>query len=344
MNLPLTFDALAIEGPGAPVRLQKRTVASLEKDEVLIRVSYASINKMDPLMARTNAFNLPSPYVLGFDFSGEIVRTGSDGGLSVGDQVFGGSVVGGGYAEYIVAKRADILPKGSVPAAEASTYGIAYLTAYESMVITGEVQKHRGEWIYIAGAAGGIGHFATQMAKLFGLKVVGSAGKAASLDLLRQLKVDHIIDYSRQSVVEEIMNLTAGKGVPLVFDSTYAQSSYDQSAAVVASGGEYIRLGLLEQLNQFGAKDMTAVVEDRGAKMLIGDPGRYRYDPQYMAQASKLIDGQKQAVAWYAEGKLRPVITQTVPFDAAALQQAFEDFRNGKSNVGKVVVQCGQPR
>jgi NADPH:quinone reductase-like Zn-dependent oxidoreductase len=138
------------------------------------------------------------------------------------------------------------------------------------------------------------------------------------------------------------MSLTGGKSVDLVYDSTYTQSSYTQSAAVVASGGEYIRLGTAAQVTRAGAEDMTTVVEGRGATMVIADIGRYSVDPLYEAQTSKLIDGLRQAVSWYEEGKLKPVITETVPFDAAVLQQTFEAFLRGTNNVGKVVVQCSQ--
>ncbi len=316
----------------------------MNDDEVLIRVSYASINKMDPALARVNAFNLPQPYVLGFDFSGEVVKLGGEGknGLKVGHQVFGRASAGGCFAEYVVARRENVLPRGAVPAPEASTYGIAYLTAYESLVITANIQRHKGKWIYVAGAAGGVGHFAAQIARLHGLKVIGTAGKAASLSLLHQLHLDHVIDYSRQDVVREIMSLTGGRGADLVYDSTYTQSSYAQSAAVVASGGVYIRLGTAEQLARSGAQDMRTLVESRGAKMFIADLGRYGVDPRYKTQTSKLIDGLRQAVSWYEEGKLKPVITATVPFEAAALQQAFEAFLKGINNVGKVVVKCSR--
>lgn len=345
-NLPLTFNALTIKQAGAPVSLQQKTIASLKDDEVLIRVSYASINKMDTGLAHRNIFNLPEPYVLGFDFSGEVVEMGSEvrgegGALFIGQKVFGGAQRGGSFAEYVVAGKEHVLPRLSVPAPEASTFGIAFETAYESLVITADIEKHKGKWIYIAGAAGGVGHFAAQIAKLYGLKVIGSAGKAASIDLLRQLGIDHIIDYSKQNVVEEIMKLTGGKGVDVVYDSTYSQSSYTQSAAVIASGGEYIRLGTPDQLSLTGAQDMREKVESRGAKMVIGDAGRYSIDPHYIAQASKLTDGLRQAVSWYEEGKLKPIITATLPFDASALQQAFEDFAKGIINVGKVVVKCG---
>ena len=215
MTCPFSFDALAIEQPGSPVSLLKKTVASLDKDEVLIRVDYASINKMDPLMARMNRFQLPAPYVLGFDFGGEVVEVGSEGGLEAGDRVFGTAGAGGCFAEYLVARKERVLKRGGVPAREASTFGIAFLTAYEVVVITGDIGRP-GKTIYVAGAAGGVGHFGVQIAKLHGLEVIGSAGKAASLDLLGRLHVDHIVDYSRQDVVGEIMNLTGGRGADII--------------------------------------------------------------------------------------------------------------------------------
>jgi len=139
----------------------------------------------------------------------DLTAEGKDG-LKVGDRVFGATMRGGCFAEYVVANRERLVLTGAVPEPEASTYGVAYLTAYESVVITGDIQRHAGKWIYVAGAAGGVGHFAAQIAKLYGLKVIGSAGKAASLQLLRDLHLDAVIDYSKQDVLAEIMRITGG--------------------------------------------------------------------------------------------------------------------------------------
>lgn len=346
ISIPLSFNALAIPHEGEPVSLQRKTVSSLAPDEILVRVNYASINKMDPLMAKRNIYQLPTPYVLGFDYSGVIVKRGSEDsrGLHVGDPVLGSIGRGGCYAEYVVVKGYPdkIIQRGRVPATEASTFGIAFLTAYENVIISGDIKRHRGKWIYIAGAGGGLGHFAVQMAKIHGLKVIGSAGKASTIDLLRRLGVDHVIDYSKQDVAEEIFKLTEGRGVDVVYDSTNSASSYQQSSAVIASGGEYIRLGTPTQLKRFGLPDLSSVVEARGGTMIIGDLGRYATDPEFQnpqARAS-VIKGLEQAVRWTEEGKLKAQITKIVPFDPEALQQAFEAFARGEINVGKVVVQC----
>ena len=347
VSLPLRFNALAIPHEGEPVSLHQKTVLSLAPDELLVRVNYASINKMDPMLAKRNIFRLPEPYVLGFDFSGVVVKRGSKSpqGLQVGDPVLGSTHgLGGCYAEYVVVKNRpeDIVHRGRVPAAEASTFGIAFLTAYESVILSGDIQRHHGKWIYIAGAGGGLGHFAVQMAKIHGLEVVGTAGKPATIDLLHRLRVDHVIDYSRQGVADAILRLTNGRGVDVVYDSTNSASSYQQSSAVIASGGEYIRLGTAMQLKQFGKPDLSSVVEARGAKMVIGDLARYATDPEFQSQRARVAQGLEQAVRWTEEGKLKAEITQIVPFDPAALQQAFEAFSRGEINVGKVVVQCSE--
>ncbi len=348
VSLPLSFNALAISHVGDPVSLQQKTISSLAPDELLVRVNYTSINKMDPMLAKRNIFQLPEPYILGFDFSGVVVKRGGESpqGLQVGDPVLGGIGKGGCYAEYVVVKSHPdkIVARGRVPATEASTFGIAFLTAYESVILSGDIQRHRGKWIYIAGAGGGLGHFAAQMAKIHGLKVIGSAGKPATLDLLHRLRVDHVIDYSKEVVADEIFKLTDGRGVDVVYDPTNSAASYEQSSAVIASGGEYIRLGTATQLKQFGVPDLTLVVEARGAKMVIGDLARYTTDPEFQNSQARagVIQGLEQAVRWTEEGKLKAEITKIVPFDPVALQQAFEAFSRGEINVGKVVVRCSE--
>ncbi|HEY0255720.1 MAG TPA: zinc-binding alcohol dehydrogenase family protein, partial [Kofleriaceae bacterium] len=180
--------------------------------------------------------------------------------------------------------------------------------------------------------------FAVQLAKLHGLKVIGTGGKASSVALLRELGVDVVIDYATQDVEAVVMQRTEGKGAELVYDSTYNQASYELSARLVARGGEYIRLGTERQMKQFGASDVTPIVEGRGAKMTIGDLGRYRLEEAWSERIAEVDEAQQKAIDWYVAGALRPVITATVPFDAAALQQAFVDFLAGKNNVGKIVV------
>ena len=181
ISFPLTYKALGNEDLTAPVAAVQKTIPSLAADEVLVRITHSSINYMDPLMQRRNLFQLPLPMVLGFDVSGEVVAVGSDepGEMTVGAKVMGGANKAGGYGEYLALPRKHIVLRRGVPSAEGSTYGIAFCTAYEGVEMEMKIADHKGKTILIPGAAGGCGHFAVQMAKRAGLRVIGTTSKAA---------------------------------------------------------------------------------------------------------------------------------------------------------------------
>ena len=355
--LPVTFRSIAIVREGSPFVEHESSVASLGADELLVHVSYASINAGDIKLWQKNAWNLPLPYVLGFDFSGTVVALGAalhqqaDGETSHGlsqraqlDTINEGSAVmgctssGGCFAEYVVAKRKDTVLRGAIPPSDASTYGIAFGTAYESVMLADDLSQRRGQTIFIPGAAGGVAHFAVQMATMYGLNVIGSASKPESLDLLHRLGVHHVIDYSKQDVVKEVLAVTAGLGVDIVYESTCQPASMAQSVECVKTGGTWVKLG---RRNEPGVDDTAAVAraEQRGVRFMQGEYGRYFRDPLYVAQLDKVVGGLKAAVEWHREGTVRPCITAIIPFDARALQQLFEAYVSGKKSMaGKLVV------
>ena len=382
VNLPISFNAIGSATVGAPLAPLTRTVQSLQPDEVLSRVSFASINPMDFKIQHSNLFNLPLPMVLGYDFSGVVVAMGTEGeapyaveveALTVGSAVMGsthgfGSVEttvytraltsasvsrpltvtvavlllccslrwgAGCFAEYVVAKRPSVVLRGDIPEAEASTYGIAYMSAYEPLFIGVDISKRSGQTIFIPGGAGGVGHFAVQLAKAFGLRVITSASKPEGLALLRQLQADVVVDYSRQDVVEEVLKVTGGRGVDLVYEATYVESSMKQSAAVVAQGGDWIRLGPWSHSRPGFQQEVEPIIASRGANVLVGDRSLYAKNPTTLPMR---VEGPRLAKRLYAEGRMRPHISGTVPLEASALQQALQDSTKG--TVGKVVVKA----
>ena len=344
VTLPLNYTGLAITQLNQPLSRLPRTITALQPDELLIRARYSSINPLELKFASVNPFGFPLPLWLGGDFSGTVVAAGGEASegqdaIGVGSEVFGFCVANGAWGEYVVVKRVLTVLRGAIPARVAGTYGGVYLTAVD-MLVDGEVSKRKGQWAYVAGAAGGVGHVAIQMAKLHGLRVIGSASKPAALDLLKSLGVDHIIDYSKQDVVAEVLAATGGKGADLVYDPTYEDSSYAQSAACVASGGVWMKLG--ENLEP-GSEQFSKIAEARGAKALTPTLGRWL--PEYggkeplISQRSILTQALRDAVQWYESGQLRVHVSKTVECEPNALQQAFQDFY--KMNVGKVAVHVG---
>ena len=95
VTLPLTFRAVGSDVSG-PLESLHRTIAAVQADEVLVRVSFASLNAMDAKVYRTNMPKLPLPMVLGYDLSGVVVALGSSAPypgekepLAVGSAVLG---------------------------------------------------------------------------------------------------------------------------------------------------------------------------------------------------------------------------------------------------------------
>ena len=252
VTLPITFHALGSRTLAAPLEPVERTVTSLEPDQLLVRVSYASINAADYKLYHDNRFNMPFPLVLGFDFSGTVVAvggpssdsdSGSGGDIGVGSRVLGMSSAGGCFAEYVVVKRFQTTPQASIPDAEATTYGTAYMSGALRAMVMAKLPSRSGQTIFVPGGAGGVGHFVVQLAKMHGLRVIASASKPAGLALLHSMQADVVIDYSKQDVVTEVLAATDGKGADLVYDTVCSLASFKQSAAVVRSGGEWLFLG-----------------------------------------------------------------------------------------------------
>ena len=170
---------------------------------------------------------------------------------------------GGCYAEYVVAPRSRVLLRGELPALEASTYNIAYMSAYEALFVTTDLRQRQGQTIFIPGGSGGVGHFAVQLARAHGLRVLTSASKPAGLSLLRSLGADLVIDYSAEDVEAALLAATGGEGADVVFDSTYAEGGMKQSAAVVAKGGQWIRLGPWEHSRPGLQQEVEPIAQKR---------------------------------------------------------------------------------
>ena len=226
--------------------------------------------------------------------------------------------------------------RGELPEPEASTYGIAYSSVYDSLFVTTNISNRVGQTIFIPGGAGGVGHFAVQLAKAYGLRVITSSSKPAGLELLSKLRADVVIDYSKQDVVTEVLTATAGRGVDIVFDATHSPLSLKQSAAIIAKGGEWIRLGSWTHEPPALKEAVETIVSTRGGKAAIGDLPRYSVDPAYKSKIPQLNEGLRLARQLYAEGRVKPYISATVPLEASALQQALQEGLQG--TVGKVVV------
>ena len=342
ISLPLTFRAVGNEDLASSCVAVEKSIASLDAGQLLVRVTHASLNSMDGLLQRLNLFQLPLPLVLGFDFAGTVVAVGGrdvagEGGdrVAVGTEVLGNTTRGGCFGQYLVVPPDQVVPRGSVPSRSGAAFGVAFITAYDGLELTLKVAEHRGKTILIPGAAGGVAHFAVQLAKRAGLRVIGTTSKPAGVALLKQLQVDLIIDYLKQDVAKEVLAFTGGQGADLVWDATYQRASLELSASLVARGGVWCMLGTAQQMLMKGVQDCEAIsriAEARGAAAVSSDAVSRGAAFQQL-NTEMLAAG----VRLFEEGSVKPVISEELPLEPAALQRALDDIRAGKV-VGKVVV------
>jgi NADPH:quinone reductase-like Zn-dependent oxidoreductase len=172
-------------------------------DEVLVRVRAASVNPADfyglmgLFIARIGTGLVkPKSNRLGVDFAGTVEAVGKNvTEFRPGDEVFGGK--SGALAEFVCV-RADraVVPKpANVTFEEAAAVPVAALTALQGLRDKGQIQA--GQNVLINGASGGVGTFAVQIAKSFGVEVTGVCS-TRNVDLVRSLGANHVIDYTRE--------------------------------------------------------------------------------------------------------------------------------------------------
>jgi NADPH:quinone reductase-like Zn-dependent oxidoreductase len=191
--------AIVIHETGAPDVLRYEEVDTPEPGdgEVLVKVRAASVNPVD-WKYRSGISPKDLPAVLGMDVSGTVETSNADG-FAPGDDVFG-MAASGGYAEYataaVVAKKPDALSHE-----EAAAIPVAGMTAYQALFDHAGLEE--GQTVLIAGAAGGVGHFAVQFAKHAGARVIGT-GSTHNRDFVLGLGADEYVDYTQQDVADAV--------------------------------------------------------------------------------------------------------------------------------------------
>jgi NADPH:quinone reductase-like Zn-dependent oxidoreductase len=335
--------ALVITKHGGPEVMQVRELPDPEPGpgETRIRVRAAGINFAD-IMARSGLYpDAPKPpIVVGYEVAGEVESLGEGvEGLAVGDRVIAGTRFGG-YAELAIAPPGGVFPlPDDWSFEEGAAFPVNYATAYAGLVRYGAL--HPGERLLIQAAAGGVGIAATQIGKLVGAQIFGTAS-ASKHDAIRGFGVEHAIDYQSQDVVAEVRRIT-GEQEPLdlVMDAVGGKS-FKQSYSLLRAGGRLVAFGASSVISGEKRSIPTAL------KMLAQTP---RFNLIKQMQVSKAVIGLNMLTIWDSKrsldefldplrgwvdaGRLRPVVAEAFPLERGPDAHRFILARK---NVGKVVL------
>jgi NADPH:quinone reductase-like Zn-dependent oxidoreductase len=216
--------------------------------QVLVEVHAASVNPID-WKYRRGLMPKQLPVVLGNDVSGKVVSSRAEG-FAEGDEVFG-IALSGGYAEFATAPAAAIAIKpAGVSHEQAAALPVAGMTAWQALFDHGGLQA--GQTALIAGAAGGVGHLAVQLARRAGASAVG-IGSSRNRDFVLGLGAERYIDYTREDVA------TVLSDVDLAFDAVGAEIT-QSLLATVRTGGVLVTIANAPPEQEAAARGARAVL------------------------------------------------------------------------------------
>jgi NADPH:quinone reductase-like Zn-dependent oxidoreductase len=241
--------AVLLRETGGPEVLRVEEVEPPEPadGEVLIRVRAASINPID-WKIRRGLRTKELPAVLGNDVSGTVELSRAEGYLE-GDDVFG-LAPSGGYAELATAPAALIAKKpAGVSHEQAAAIPVGGLTAWQALFDRGGLQ--RGGSALIAGAAGGVGHFAVQFAKHAGARAIGT-GSERNREFVLGLGAQEYVDYTKQDVAEVV------NGMDVALDTVGGETTTLSLIATLREGGVLVTIAAAAPEQQAAARGVRA--------------------------------------------------------------------------------------
>ena len=305
--------AIVVQQPGGTetLKLQEAPKPQPKPDEVLIKVMAAGVNPVDAFIRAGRFGGGKSSFTPGMDVAGVVEATGANAKkFKKGDAVYAYLSFDeqGGYAEYCTARESEVaLKPANISFEQAAAVPLAATTAWQALMDTAGLKS--GQTVLIHGGSGGVGHFAIQIAKAQGAKVIATAS-TPNQEFLKQMGADQTIDYTKTKFEDVV------KDVDVVLDCTRSDA-LARSYGVVKKGGFVVTItGQPEQ----------AELDKRGIR---GDSLMAHPDFKVLDELTKLIEAKK----------VTPIVSQTFPL--AETDKAHQQIETRHTR-GKVVLKVAE--
>jgi len=322
--------AIDVLNPGPDSTLQfveiARPIPSAQ--HLLVKVAAAGVNRAD-LAQRAGIYPPPlgeSP-ILGLEVAGTVVAVGdpTDSRL-IGRKVFG-LVPGGGYAEYALLHREQLLLQPETMSdAEAAATAEVFLTAFQAMIQLGELQP--GGAVLLHAGASGVGTAAIQLAKQLGAVVAVTVGSDQKAKDCYALGADICINYKTQDFVSELQQFRP-QGFNVIVDPV-AGDYIGKDLQLLALDGRIVVLAMMGG-RTVPPLDLALMFKKRG--QLICSTLRNRTD-EYKAVLCR--DFGRQFGDLLQQGNIKPVLAQVLPWQEAA---TAHQLLAANAVTGKLVLQ-----
>ena len=304
------------------MKLEEIDTPEPQESQVLVKIKAAGVNPVDTYIRSGVYAQKPSlPYTPGKDGAGIVEKTGGRvTKFKAGDRVLTADAGSGTYAEYAVFDETQLIDlPDNVSFEEGAGVFVPYATAWRALFE--KAQGKKGETVLVHGASGGVGVAAIQWAKNAGLTVIGTASSAEGRKLVKEQGADSVVDHSAENYLEEILEITGGKGVEIILE-------------------------MMANVNLLKDFDVLAKF---GRISIIGNRGSLEFNPRaimskdasvfglslFNAPAEQMNEIHAAIYDGLQAGFLKPIVGKTFPLEDAA--QAHRAVIEEKA-FGKIII------
>jgi len=320
--------AIRFHKPGAPavMKWEDVTLGKPKKGEALVRHTAVGLNYIDTYQ-RSGLYPLPMPSGIGLEAAGVVEAVGRGvSNVKPGDRVAYAGGPPGAYsqARLMPADKLVKVPRG-ISDEQAAAMMLKGMTVEYLIRRTFPVKK--GMTVLFHAAAGGVGLIAGQWLKALGVTAIGTAGGPAKVRLAKAHGYAHVIDYTRQDFVKQVMRLTKNEGVPVVYDSI-GKSTWDGSLDCLQRRGTMVSFG-----------NASGPVPPFPPGVLSAKGSLYLTRPTLMDYTASRADLESCARALFQvvrSGKVKIEINQSYPLKDAV--KAHRDLQGRKTTGSTILV------
>ena len=323
-----TMTVVVVNEPGGleNIRIENRDIPQPGPGKILVKVAYCGCNWADTQMREgIYPHKTDYPLILGLEIAGEIIDVGPNVSHLKRGQRVTTLVEGGGYAQFCIADAglATLVPEG-FSLASAAAYPVQGLTAYHMLYTVSRISA--GDWVLVHASGGGVGLFVTQLAIRAGAKVIGTVGTAGKEKTPLAYGATSVINLKDGNFVEQVLDLTEGKGVDLAIDSLGA-TTLDKTFDAVRMLGHIINIGEAEGKPIENIRQKCLVRSQTFTRFHLGHVIGF---PELWQEGNHFILNALQA------GWLNPTIVETFSLkEARNMHEAIEN----RTNSGKLLLQ-----
>ncbi|MBE1281826.1 MAG: zinc-binding dehydrogenase [Rhodobacteraceae bacterium] len=326
--------AMLSHEPGGPDTLQWSDLPDPEPKpgEVVIQVRAAGVNFPDTLIIRDlYQMKPPRPFAPGGEIAGDVIAVGEGvEALNVGDRVLALTAHGGFATQIAIPAKTAVKIPDAMPYEDAACFIFTYGTSHHALKDRAELKE--GETLLILGAAGGVGAAAIELGKASGARVIAAVSSEEKAQFCRELGADHTIVYPRdldrdtqKALSSEIKKIAGGDGVDVVYDAVGGDYA-EPAIRALAWKGRFLVVGFPAGIPKIPL-NLTLL---KGAQIV----GVF-WGASVFREPKGHAENMAELFQMYAQGKIKPRISATLPMERAADALVLMQERKA---MGKIVL------